>query len=164
MSVDIFSIQPTNQPTKKKVIHLETTNGFSHNWEIDETVKMDKPEWETSKILSKILNRRELDKVAPETVKKVEKFFEERFDEYLTTQALYETLQRTHCKYIGAFLNALSHTCNIANVEVSNVIFVVVRFVGQILYWAIEQTRKFESISVIFEICFFFRKQIMRIR
>lgn len=59
---------------------------------------MDKTEWETSKILSKILNRRELDKVAPDTVKKIEKFFEERFDEYLTTQALYETLQRTHCK------------------------------------------------------------------
>lgn len=61
--------------------------------------KMDKPEWENNKILSKILNRRELDKVAPDTVKKIEKFFEERFDEYLSTQALYETLQRTHCKY-----------------------------------------------------------------
>lgn len=59
---------------------------------------MDKMEWETSKILSKILNRRELDKVAPETVKKIEKFFELRFEEYLTSQALYETLQRTHCK------------------------------------------------------------------
>lgn len=64
--------------------------------------KMDKTEWETSKILSKILNRRELDKVAPDTVKKIEKFFEERFDEYLTTQALYETLQRTHCKLFVA--------------------------------------------------------------
>lgn len=59
---------------------------------------MDKPEWETSAILTKILNRRELDKVAPDTVKKIEKFFEQRFDDYLTTQALYETLQRNHCK------------------------------------------------------------------
>lgn len=65
--------------------------------------KMDKPEWETSKILSKILNRRELDKVAPDTVKRIEKFFEERFEEYLTTQALYETLQRNHCEYTTFF-------------------------------------------------------------
>lgn len=72
-----------------------------------ENSKMDKPEWETNKILSRILNRRELDKVAPETVKKIEKFFEERFDEFMTTQALYETLQRTHCKCYFFFFSSV---------------------------------------------------------
>lgn len=76
----------------------ETNSHATENPALNNKFTMDKPEWETSKILSKILNRRELDKVAPDTVKKIEKFFEERFDEYLTTQALYETLQRTHCK------------------------------------------------------------------
>lgn len=68
---------------------------------------MAKSDWETSKILSKILNRRELDKVAPDTVKKIEKFFEERFDEYLTTQALYDTLQRTHSKFHCLFSRSI---------------------------------------------------------
>lgn len=51
-------------------------------------------EWETSKILSKILGRRELDKVPSETVKKIEKYFEQRFDEFLKSQSLYETADR----------------------------------------------------------------------
>lgn len=76
---------------------------------------MDKTEWETSKILSKILSRRELDKVAPDTVKKIEKFFEERFDEYLTTQALYETLQRTNSKFTQNMLSYMSFFFNIVN-------------------------------------------------
>lgn len=57
-------------------------------------------EWETSKILSKILGRRELDKISAETVKKIEKYFEERFEEFLTSQALYETSQRTNGKFL----------------------------------------------------------------
>lgn len=112
--------------------------------------KMDKTEWETSKILSKILNRRELDKVAPDTVKKIEKFFEERFDEYLTTQALYETLQRTHCKLFVAniffsvsfCLHTLHSLQNAIDTRknITNAIFVVTlhsgyaRFVNRIFF------------------------------
>lgn len=77
-----------------------STNSHATEKRTSKNSKMDKPEWETSKILSRILNRRELDKVAPESVKKIEKYFEERFEEFLTTQALYDTLQRTHCKFI----------------------------------------------------------------
>lgn len=55
-------------------------------------------EWETSKIVTKILTRRELDKVPNEIVKKIEKYFEESFDEFLTTQALYDTEKRTNGK------------------------------------------------------------------
>lgn len=51
-------------------------------------------EWETSRILTKILGRRELDKVPPDTAKKIEKYFEDRFEEFLQQQALNETNAR----------------------------------------------------------------------
>lgn len=47
-----------------------------------------------SKILSKVLGRRELDKIPNESIKKIEKYFEERFEDYITSQALYESSQR----------------------------------------------------------------------
>lgn len=61
-------------------------------------------DWETSKIVTKILTRRELDKVPNDIVKKIEKYFEDRFDEFLTTQALYETSQRENGKYFIFFV------------------------------------------------------------
>lgn len=51
-------------------------------------------EWETSRILTKVLGRRELDKVPPDTAKKIEKYFEDRFEEFLQQQAVNETKSR----------------------------------------------------------------------
>lgn len=79
----------------------------------------------TSKILSKILGRRELDKIPNESANKIENYFEQRFEEYLTAQALYEASQRTNGKYtnetkINLILNTkkkkkmlLSHFCSV---------------------------------------------------
>lgn len=53
----------------------------------------------TCKILPKVLTRRELDKIANESVAKIEKYFEDRFDEFITSQALFETQQRENGKY-----------------------------------------------------------------
>lgn len=53
----------------------------------------------TSKVLSKVLTRRELDKIANESVTKIEKYYDERFDEFITFQALYESSQREHGKF-----------------------------------------------------------------
>lgn len=54
----------------------------------------------TSKILSKVLNRRELDKIPSESATKIEKYFDERFEDFLTSQALHESSQRDHGKQI----------------------------------------------------------------
>lgn len=53
--------------------------------------KMDK---ETSQILSKILGKRDLDKVPSDILAKVEKFYDQRFEEFLTTKALCDIAQR----------------------------------------------------------------------
>lgn len=47
-----------------------------------------------SRILSKVLGRRELDNIPNESVVKIEKYYEERFEEFITSQALYESSQR----------------------------------------------------------------------
>lgn len=49
---------------------------------------------ETGKILSKILGKRDLDKIPPDITKKVEKYFDQRFEEFITTKALYDNAQR----------------------------------------------------------------------
>lgn len=54
---------------------------------------------ETSKILSKILNRREIDKIPTDTVKKIEKYFDERFEEFISSQAVHESSQRSISEY-----------------------------------------------------------------
>lgn len=54
----------------------------------------------TNKILSKVLSRRELDKIPNESATKIEKYFDERFEEFLTSQALLESSQREHGKRI----------------------------------------------------------------
>lgn len=61
---------------------------------------------ETSKILSKILGRRELDKIPVETVRKIEIYFDERFEEFINSQAVHESSQRTISKssYIDLFV------------------------------------------------------------
>lgn len=47
-----------------------------------------------TKILPTILTRRELDKINNECAKKIEKYFEEKFDEFITAQAIHESAQR----------------------------------------------------------------------
>lgn len=54
---------------------------------------------ETSKILSKVLGRRELDRIPGDIQKKIERFFDERFEEFLTSQALHESSQRSIGEY-----------------------------------------------------------------
>lgn len=54
----------------------------------------------TSKILSKVLSRRELDKISNESATKIEKYFDERFEDFLTSQALHESSQRENGKSI----------------------------------------------------------------
>lgn len=49
---------------------------------------------ETEKILSKILGKRELEKVPPDIATKIENYFEQRFEEFLITKALHSTAQR----------------------------------------------------------------------
>lgn len=49
---------------------------------------------ETGKILSKILGKRELEKIPPDIATKVEKYFDQRFEEFLTTKALHSAAQR----------------------------------------------------------------------
>lgn len=57
----------------------------------------------TNKVLSKVLSRRELDKIPNESVTKIEKYFDERFEDFLTSQALHESSQREHGKWFYKF-------------------------------------------------------------
>lgn len=56
-------------------------------------------EQESGKIMSKILGKRDLDKVPVDILAKVEKFYDQRFEEFLTTKALYDIAQRNVGKY-----------------------------------------------------------------
>ena len=58
---------------------------------------------DTGRILSKILGKRELDKIPPDIVKKLEKYFDHRFEEFLTTKARYETSQHNIGKHFKLF-------------------------------------------------------------
>lgn len=65
-------------------------------------------EEETGKILSKILGKRDLDKVPSDILVKVEKFYDQRFEEFLTTKALYDIAQRNVGKLLMELLLLLS--------------------------------------------------------
>lgn len=52
-------------------------------------------EYEASKILSKIISREELDKIPIETADKIDKYFEQHFEETFREKATHETAERT---------------------------------------------------------------------
>lgn len=71
---------------------------------------------ETGKILSKILGKRELEKIPPDIAIKIEKHFDQRFEEFLTTKALHSAAQRNIGKtlfniYIEASKPAIFYVC-----------------------------------------------------
>lgn len=45
---------------------------------------------DTDRILSKAISSKELAKIPPDIAKKIEKFFEQRFEGFLRTKALYD--------------------------------------------------------------------------
>lgn len=67
---------------------------------------------ETGKILSKILGKRDLDKIPLDIAKKVEKYFDQRFEDFLTTKALHDTAQRN----IGKFSFHTPHPSTICKI------------------------------------------------
>lgn len=56
-------------------------------------------DFEAGEALRTILGRRDADKVPSELAKKIEKCFTDKTDEHTQLTALYETLQRKHCKF-----------------------------------------------------------------
>lgn len=61
----------------------------------------------TNKILSKVLTKRELDKINNESAKKIERYFDEKFEEFITGQALHESAERENGKHIRLFRNVI---------------------------------------------------------
>lgn len=62
-----------------------------------------KMDFETSKIVSKILSQNELDKLPVEIVKKIDTYFEQRFEEFLVSEAVSDEIKRKRCKIFGFY-------------------------------------------------------------
>lgn len=61
-------------------------------------------EHDTGTVLSNILTQQELEKIPLHIATKVEKYFDQRFSEFLTTKALYSAAQRN----IGKIIHLIS--------------------------------------------------------